>query len=739
VSIQVEELDDRHLSAIRALPGVRIAAVRGTIFLRPSGTDLKPFVDFFAVSSADGVSGYDLVRPRVDEGRLPSPDASDEVFLTTTIAERLGATIGDRISVDTLTMDAVFASFESGVVPPPDGPTVDVTVTGVGVIGAELLAPEQVPNGSMFFPPAFLERHQEVAAFTDLVDIELTGGPAAVDRFVADARAELGSENVFIIPVAQELEQVRDGVDLQRSALLLFLAVTALAGTVAMVQAANRAGDRHDADLDTLGAIGLDARHRVAAVVGLFVPAVLVGAILGAGFAVLASRWLPFGLAGRLEPDPGFDVDWVIVPLGAVVAATIALAAITASAALTDHRRGRTTTRTEPALVAAVAARSRPAVSIGVRWALLPGQGRQATPVRSALFGTVIGLGGALAALSFGTSLDRLIETPARHGVNYDLVVSPFGDETDDTDGLSAATEVAARDDVAAVSLIRTSKLSFHGETHDAFGLEAARGGIGYSLIEGRPPAADAEVVLGDALLDELDLQVGDPLVLEGGQRQLTIVGRALFPPLDDANSLATGLGFTLAGLAAALDDIGDADSSSGFPLLLVDVAPGLPVEVVRDTMSAELGDVRVATRPTSVGNLSEAQDVPIVLAAFLGLLGLLALANTVIASAVRRRADLAILRCLGFERRDVAATVRAHSATIVAVGLLGGLPIGAALGRWSWRLVARGAGVGDDPAGLAAAVAIVVATAAALGILLALPSGRSAARTRPAVVLRAE
>lgn len=740
VQLQVEELDDEATKAVRALPGVEQVGVRSTIFLRPADTDLKPFLEFFAVGSMDGVSGYQIFRPRMDQGRLPSPDEPHEVLVSRPVAERLHLQPGDHFSVETLTLDAVFASFETGDIPEPDGPTIEVEVTGVGLLAPELLAPEQIPNGTILFTPAFLERYgEQVAAFSDTLDIDLADSPGAVDAFIVAAQDALGTDRVFVTPVEQELAQVRDGVAVQRTALLLFLAVAALAGAVAVAQAASRTAARHDDDLVTLAALGFGARQRVAAVVGLFIPAIAGGVVVGLLLAVGASRWLPFGLAARLEPDPGVHADWLVLAGGAAVTAVGGLLAITASAALTDWRRRQTTVHAEPPLVASLAAWSRPSVAIGVRWALVPGRGRSATPVRSALAGTALGLGGTLAALSFGASLDRLVDTPGRYGVNHDLVVGVVGDESTDAEALEAADELATRDEVRALSLVRVSKVNLRGETHDAFGIDARRGDIGYSVVAGRAPATDTEVVLGTSLLRELGLDVGDEMVLEGGTTPLTIVGRGLFPPLDDANSLATGLGFTLTGLATARDDLGPASASSGFPEVLVDVAPGVDVEELRRAYVAEFGFARLASRPTSVANLAEAQDVPPLVAAFLALLGLLALGHAIVASASRRRPDLAVLRCIGFERRDLAATVRAHTATVVVIGLGVGMPLGVAVGRWSWRLVAADIGVSSDPASVALALAVIVPASLLIALLVAAPSARSAARTRPAIALRTE
>ena len=180
------------------------------VMLRPSGTDLKPFVDFFGVASFDGVWGYDLTVPRVDSGRMPSADAPAEVLVTRTLAERLDLQPGDHFSVDTLTMAKVFEFFETGGIPEPDGPVVELTVTGVGLIAPELVAKEQIPNGVIVFTPAFLETYRDLAAFSDLIDVKLVGGTPAIASFVEDATDIFGTR-VLVTPIEEELDQIRPG------------------------------------------------------------------------------------------------------------------------------------------------------------------------------------------------------------------------------------------------------------------------------------------------------------------------------------------------------------------------------------------------------------------------------------------------------------------------------------------------------------------------------------------------
>ena len=137
--------------------------------------------------------------------------------------------------------------------------------------------------------------------------------------------------------------------------------------------------------------------------------------------------------------------------------------------------------------------------------------------------------------------------------------------------------------------------------------------------------------------------------------------------------------------------------------------------------------------------NLADIDRMPVLLALFVGFLAVAALVHATVTTVRWRRRDLAVLRVVGFSGRQLRSTVRWQAWVPVLVGLLAGVPVGIALGRWVWVLVARGPGVQDDAAISVAALATLVPAALLFGALVAALPGRSAARLRPAVALRAE
>jgi ABC-type antimicrobial peptide transport system permease subunit len=82
---------------------------------------------------------------------------------------------------------------------------------------------------------------------------------------------------------------------------------------------------------------------------------------------------------------------------------------------------------------------------------------------------------------------------------------------------------------------------------------------------------------------------------------------------------------------------------------------------------------------------------------------------------------------------------VVSQATTIAAIGLLVGLPLGVAVGRFAWNVFAEDLGVVPEAVTPIRLTVLVVPAAILLATLIAAIPARSAAHTRPALVLRAE
>jgi len=104
-----------------------------------------------------------------------------------------------------------------------------------------------------------------------------------------------------------------------------------------------------------------------------------------------------------------------------------------------------------------------------------------------------------------------------------------------------------------------------------------------------------------------------------------------------------------------------------------------------------------------------------------------------------RRRRDLALLKTLGFTRRQLAVAVAWQATVAALVGIVVGVPAGTALGRWLWDLFARDIYAVPRPTVPVLEVLMVALATIVLANLVAAIPGRMAARTPTALVLRAE
>ena len=147
---------------------------------------------------------------------------------------------------------------------------------------------------------------------------------------------------------------------------------------------------------------------------------------------------------------------------------------------------------------------------------------------------------------------------------------------------------------------------------------------------------------------------------------------------------------------------------------------------------------------PTAVVDLGHLATMPLVLAVFFGLLACATVAHALVTTVRRRRYDLAVLRSVGFTRRQSRIAI-AWQATLLAVaGIVVGVPLGLITGRVIWRLVAEDSPVAYVPPVEAIAVLVVVPLRVEVGaevLAQALAAGpaHAATRIRPAETLRAE
>jgi ABC-type lipoprotein release transport system permease subunit len=122
-----------------------------------------------------------------------------------------------------------------------------------------------------------------------------------------------------------------------------------------------------------------------------------------------------------------------------------------------------------------------------------------------------------------------------------------------------------------------------------------------------------------------------------------------------------------------------------------------------------------------------------------LALAAICALGLTLTASVRSRRREFALLKALGFTRRQLASSVTWQSTVAAVLGVVAGVPLGIAIGRWLWTLFANGINAVPVPDVPVLEVALVALGAIAFANLVALIPTRIAAATPTAVLLRTD
>lgn len=721
--------------AVRALPEVEAVAE----FPVSDYGRIEGFPDGLATGFPAGSPEVmtEVEVPLVVDGRLADPDRVDEVTVSPEAVDR-GVAIGDRLTIEVPSAREQ-ASWLTGDEPPFPAPARQ-EVTVVGVTKASFFADDLQTTY------AFFERYEDQLAPDEMYVnalVRLRGGAADMARFEADM-ARLAGRPVEMKDAAAELKRQTNATHLERNALYGFAAAAALAALILVGQAAVRMVASSASEAPLLVTLGFTRTGAAAAIGALPAAAGVVGALGAAGVAYLLSERFPIGVGRRAEPDLGYHVDWAVLAPG--VAALIVLAVggtlAVAGAALRQRRLGVAPAGSRVASAVTSAGAPVP-LALGVRLALERGNGRTAVPVRPALVGSIVGVLGVVAALTFGTGLDRATNDAELYGQSFDAMIilpgpaiAQLGPVVD-----PVIEELVDHRDVAAVTEARNAIARIEGRDVSVVGLRDMTGSFDLRPVRGRAPSAPEEITLAPQDMDALGVGIGDEVRVEGTAGPLTVTGEAFSPELShtsyDAGAQMTDEGFRR---------LFPTDEALKFVSYMIRFTPGTDVP---DTLGGINADIERETGvPDAIEgrfpvedqeNLEGVRNVPLALGGFLAVLAVGAVGHALASTVRRRRHDVAVLRTLGLTRRQTRATVAWQATTLALVGLVFGVPLGVALGRTIWRVVAEGTPMLYAAPFAAIAVVLVPPAAVALANALAAWPAHVAARLRPAEALRTE
>lgn len=701
-----------------------------------------------SVASFDGRIGSDINRFKLLEGRRLDPRRPEEVVVGFDVADRYGLRIGSRFPLtDPAELDNAPPEYAEQAAVIHDR-IARLIPDGLKVVGIEASPGE--------FPPQFAATGTLVHVSPALAEnfewgenqlglFRLKGGDLELAQFQRELERRSGGKFVQQLVQRDQTAAVQRSLSTQATALALLAALGGLTGALVLSQAFARATFLGAVDHPVLRALGMSTGQLTAmgfvrwAVIGA------AGAALGSAVAVAASPLFPVGLARIAEPDPGVALDGLVLVRGfaGTVAGVMALVAIPVVRAAST---GAATPRADRPSVATNAASGLglpPAAVAGVRMALQRGRGRAAMPVATTIAGASIGIAALIAALTFGQSLRTLLDTPTLYGLRWHRSLTDYQEPFSDAD----LELVRSHPGVAAAGHGDTDRpVEINGLRVDAVVLDNVKGDVTPPIVAGRRPHGAGEIALGRRTLDKLGADVGDTVRVSfagiGELQPQRVVGQVVLPALSTRSQLGDGALITGSAAAFLVADGDDPGSPEGAPRLFVRFAPG----VDRDLVTAEIGAATGRQlyspdmgKPTDIVNFGRVESTPFLLAVVLALIAVGTTAHALVSGVRRRRHELAILKTLGFLRRQVGAVVGWQATTVVALALLVGLPFGIAAGRWIWTVFAEQLGIVAQPHVPTIAVALIVPAAVLLANVIAAVPAWMAASTRPAAILRTE
>jgi hypothetical protein len=707
---------------------------------------IAAYPELAVAAPLDGAFGDVVDRSRLISGRRANPSAPDEITIGEALAGKLHLRVGSHFDMQSYTPRQIVIGFSGGNQGDPAGPRVRLRV--VGIVRRPLdLGVRATAGGVVALTPAFnAEFEGRVGLYTEVLRVRTRAGKADIPRVVAKARAMFGRAQAFgVQPLGIETEGAHNAIDVLTLALWIFAGVTALAGAVAIGIVLTRDISSVAVDQSTLRALGTTRGQRIAAIGSRALIIAGAGASLALIGALCASPRFPLGIARRADPDVGFHADWVVLAVGiAVIAGVVLAVAFLAAWRATrpvSSDRARARRRTSPIVELAARAGLRPAATNGLRMALQAGSGESSVPVRSAFAGAVFGVAGITAVLVFAASLAHLVSTPRLSGWTWDLKT-----EVPTTAGVACVDSrdhgLARTPGIEAVAAVCPRDVQIDGRPVTTWGIRQLRGTIAPEVVAGRAPRGPGEIALGSVTLHAARKNIGDTVNVRGetGARNFRIVGRIVLPAIGSPQPLADGASVTAAGFAPILSTANGSETH----FLIARFAPGADRAAIERGLAAiapteRLRNIGGPTTAVEVGRVQQINWFPAILAAVLAALALLAVGHALVTSVRRRRRELALLKTIGFGRRQVGATVAWQATTIAAVGLVVGIPAGLVVGRAVWRQVADGLGVSTGATMPTLMLILTVFAALVLVNLVAFFPARNAARTRPAVALRSE
>lgn len=753
MAVDTGQYEQETLDTIAAFPQV----AQSQTYVAPLVAHLshgKPIFreDFEALASLDG-RFFDQDRFTPTRGRLPDPKRVYEVAVNEAAAEDFGYRVGQKLQLGTY--DPADITPDAFTNPPAPMKTMTATIVGVGLFPNEVLQDDTDRSPLMLLTPAYTHEVLPYVQY-EWQGLKLKRGDADVaavkKTFVS--LLDLGSPQFFRV-TSITTYHVEQAVRPLSIALVLFGAIAGLACLVFVGQALSRQLRSERDERLALRAMGATpgASTRTAAFGPILT--VLTGIPLAVILAILASPLMPLGKVRAVEVARGVDVDWTVLGPAAFVLffvlGTVVWITAWRGAPHQQSEESIPTSRLSKVVRSAQGAGLSPAGVCGLRLAMEPGHGRTAVPVRSVMAGLTISVVALVAAVTFGSSLTALVNTPRLYGWAWDATLLDGGGYGEGH--VDIARQVFGKDrnvDAFAGGYFGSDEID--GKSTPLLG-STPGASVHPPILEGRSIETVNEAVLGSHTLAELHKSIGDTIVLGSGAQthKLRIVGTATLPTIGIIHGQYTSLGVGAivdTALVPGYDTNIQAGGYTGPNVWFVKFRPGIDQASARRELAREMAPIGSdpeslvllsAQRPAEIVNAADIGSAPKLLAGALALAALASLGLALATSVRRRRIDLALLKALGFTRRQLGAVVRWQAGSTVLVGLVIGVPLGVITGRLLWRVFAEQLDVVSEPSTPFLTILAVAVIAVVVALFAAAIPAQVARRVNPATVLHSE
>jgi ABC-type lipoprotein release transport system permease subunit len=628
-------------------------------------------------------------------GRMPDPASTDQVLASFTLEQDFGIHVGSVIHVPFYSTSQQSALQSNGAVA-PTGPKLAFHV--VGIAAAEFEFPSgQTPEYDLFTTPAFARAVNPKTIQAAVYLIRLRHGENDLPRFAA---AMTPKHVVYVSNQDTTAEAVAQSIRPQAYGWWILALLAALGGLAVVGQALGRQSVVESEEYPKFVALGMPRRQLIALGSARNVVIAMAGALGAVVLAFALSPLAPVGEARLAEPSPGLDFDPLVLLVGALaIVIVVAALGLWPSVRASRVRVGESQSgrfRRSPIVTRLSGTSAPPSALIGVRHALERGRGVASVPVGTALFGTVIAVTALCATAVFGTSLSHLTTTPKLYGQDYQLDFN--FNQGNPTKELAA---VQRDREVTGIMIGTEDEISINGVSVLSVAGKALRGPLLISKVDGRLPSGVDDISLGNSTLRQVHAHVGSNVratfqVPTGGTRTVSfhVVGTASFPSSLALGGLGTGAALTQAGFVNALCPSGPSQASClkdygrfAQYAVAVRMAPGAKGRAdIKHYLRAYPGVATIPSTPIPLINFGEAVNFPLILGAVLALLGAATLLNLLVVSVARRRREIGLLKALGFVKKQVGATVCWQATTVALVGIVLGVPLGAAIGQVVWH-----------------------------------------------------